>query len=168
VIARPVLVSLACVAAVSLGVACSDDEDDDARRAAEDYALEVERIADDAGSATDRALVTLNRVADDAIDPRRAIGILEQGSVQITNATADLEDLGGTDAVARTADDLDFQLDSTARAFDSAATDLRVAARGDGDLAGAARSNGRVILALASGTSALSRALRELAIESAE
>jgi hypothetical protein len=167
VIARPVLVSLACAALVWLG-GCSDDDDDDARRAAENYALQVERIADDTGRAADRALVTLNRVADDAVDPRRAIGILEDGSVEITKATADLEGLGGTGGVARTADDLDFQLDSTARAFDSAATDLRVAARGDGDLAGAARSNGRVILALASGTSALSRALRELAIESAE
>jgi hypothetical protein len=163
---RLALVSLAGAALVSLA-GCSDD-DDGARQAAEDYALEVETISDDANRASDRALVTLNKVTDGSIDPGRAIGILETESRRIDRKSTRLADLAPPGPAAQAADDLEFQLDTLALELRSAATDVRVAERGDSDLAATGRSNARVVLVSSSSASALSRSLRALALEATD
>jgi hypothetical protein len=163
---RLTLVSLAGAALVSLA-GCSND-DDGARQAAEDYALEVETISDDANRASDRALVTLNKVTDGSIDPGRAIGILETESRRIDRESTRLADLAPPEPAAQAADDLEFQLDTLALELRSAATDVRVAERGDSDLAATGRSNARVVLVSSSSASALSRSLRALALEATD
>jgi ATP phosphoribosyltransferase regulatory subunit HisZ len=158
-----------CAAGAALAClgGCSDD-DDGARQAAEGYSLDVERIADDVDRSTTRALETLNRVADDKIDSGRAIEALEADSARVTAQSGRLAKLDPPEPAAATADDLEFQLDSLARSLDSAATDVRVAERGAADLTATGRSSARVALAEQSGVAALSRALRALALESAD
>jgi hypothetical protein len=165
---RLTLVALASTALVSLA-GCSDDDDEDgARRAATQYAIDVERVSDDADRASQQALVTLNKVADDSIASGEAIDALEANSERIARESKALGELMPPEPAAQTADDLAGQLDALARDLSFAATDVRVAEKGEGDLATAGRSNARVVLASSSSASALSRALRALAVESAD
>jgi hypothetical protein len=164
---RLTLVALASAALLCL-VGCSDNDDDEATRAAVRYALDVERISDDADRASEQALVTLNKVADESIASGHAIDTLEANSERLTRESDRLEDLTPPEPAAQTADDLAGQLDALARDLSFAATDVRVVEKGDGDLSEAGRSNARVVLASSSSASALSRALRALAVESAD
>jgi hypothetical protein len=110
----------------------------------------------------------LNKVADESIASGDAIDTLEANSERLTRESDRLEDLTPPEPAAQTADDLAGQLDALARDLSFAAADVRVAEKGDGDLSEAGRSNARVVLASSSSASALSRALRALAVESAD
>jgi hypothetical protein len=161
------LLALAAIAA-ALPAACGDGDDDDDEERAQDYALQVERISDDAYEAAQEGLVTLNQLADGSIGPQPAITALNRSSTEVDADSDRLADLTPPEDAEAIADDLGFQLDSLTRSLDEAAATTSAVSRGGGSLRDTGRSFARVVLAYQSGSAALSRALRSTVAVAAE
>ena len=161
------LLALAALAAGSL-VACGGDDDGDDGERAQDYAVQVERITDEAYDASQDGLVNLNGLADGSVGPQQGINALRGSSKQVSADRKRLGDLSAPDGGVAIADDLAFQLDSLARSLDEAAATVSATEGDAARLQDTGRSFARVVLAYQSGTAALSRALRTSVITAAE
>ena len=159
------LVVVAVFAAGSLA-ACGDDDDDGDR--AQNYALQVERISDDAYDAAQEGLVNLNKLSDGSAGAQQAIDALDRSSRVVTADRAELAGLAAPVGGAEIADDLAFQFDSLARSLDEAAATIRATGSDAAALQDTGRSFARVVLAYQSGSAALSRALRTSVVSAAE
>jgi hypothetical protein len=163
------LISLASSAlAACVLAACGGGDDGDDEKRAQAYALQVERISDNAYETAQGSLVTLNRLTDGSVGAQAAIARLDHSSEVITADRERLDDLDPPEAGKQVADDLAFQLDSLARSLDEAAATTSAVSKGGGSLRDTGRSFGRVVLAYQSGSAALSRALRNVVVVAAE
>jgi len=126
---------------------------------------EVERITDEVDAGGGRALAALNRLADGKADPGEVAALLDRLAGRAEAATAELEGLTPPEAAELSAADLAFAAGDVALHRRTAATDVRAIERGISTAASVGRTQARILLAYQSGFSALSRAVRALAVE---
>ena len=157
----------AALAAGSLASCGGDDDGHDGDRA-QDYAIQVERISDEAYDAAQESLVALNELSDGSVAARAASTTLHRSSEEVTADRAQLEGLSAPEGGAPIADDLAFQLDSLARSLDEAAATVSAAGANGPELQDTGRSFARVVLAYQSGSAALSRALRTSVVSASD
>jgi hypothetical protein len=165
-VARRLTAFVGVCAALALGGCLGDDSDDQTTSEGETYALDVERISDDLDRSGADALVALNRLADGKAGGREVGAQLDRLGRAARRAQTELKGLTPPVPAETSAGDLAGAAGDIALYGDIAATDARATERGISTAAEVGRTQARILLAYLTGYSALSRAVRSLAVES--
>jgi hypothetical protein len=158
------LVALACLC-LALGAGGCLGGDDETTSPGERYAVRVERISDDVDRDGERALAALNRFAEGRAEATEVAALLDRLARDAAASQNELDRLSPPAAAESSDDDLVVAARDIALYREIAATDVRATERGISTAREVGRSQARLLLAYQVGFSALSRAVRALAIE---